>query len=61
MLGADKDGVELPMETSRFNTFAPADYEAIYAKLSGEIAPVKDVVDSAAQLDVQIVQVNLIG
>ena len=37
------DGVGLPMETSKFNTFAQADYDAIYAKLvAGEIALLKD-------------------
>ncbi len=43
-LGADRDGVALPMETSRFTTFTQADYDAIFAKLvAGEITLVKDV------------------
>jgi basic membrane protein A len=62
VLGADNDGVELPMETSRFETFTQADYDAIYAKLvSGEITPQKDTVASAAELGTQIAKVNLIG
>ena len=67
VLGADKDGVALPMATSKFNTFAQADYDAIFAKLaSGEVAPKKDTVDgvaiaSAAELGTEIVKVNLIG
>lgn len=43
VLGADRDGVSLPMETSRFNVFTQADYDAIYAKLvAGEIELMKD-------------------
>ncbi|MBO5094611.1 MAG: BMP family ABC transporter substrate-binding protein [Lachnospiraceae bacterium] len=35
---AENDGVGLPMETSKFETFGQADYDALYAKLSsGEI------------------------
>ncbi len=67
VLGADKDGVALPMATSKFKTFTQADYDAIFAKLaSGEVAPKKDTVDgaaiaSAAELGTEIVKVNLIG
>jgi basic membrane protein A len=62
VLGADKGGVELPMATSKFEKFTQADYDAIYAKLaSGEIVPQKDVVESAADLNPEIVKVNLIG
>ncbi len=62
VLGADKNGVELPMATSRFEKFTQADYDAIYAKLaSGEVAPQKDVVASATDLNPEIVKVNLIG
>ncbi|MCL2811724.1 MAG: BMP family ABC transporter substrate-binding protein [Clostridia bacterium] len=43
VMGADNDGVGLPMETSRFATFNQADYDAVYAKLvSGEIEVVTD-------------------
>lgn len=31
--GADNDGVTLPMETSKFETFTQEDYDAVYAKL----------------------------
>ncbi len=62
VLGADKNGVQLPMATSRFEKFAQADYDAIFAKLaSGEVAPQKDVVASATELNPEIVKVNLIG
>lgn len=42
-LGADVDGVGLPMENSKFEVFTQADYDAIYAKLvAGEISIMKD-------------------
>lgn len=43
VLGADRDGVALPMANSRFTKFAQADYDAIFAKLvAGEVDIVKD-------------------
>ncbi len=43
VLGADKDGVSLPMATSKFNTFSQADYDALFAKLAaGEVTLIKD-------------------
>jgi len=43
LLGADRDGVGLPMATSRFSVFTQADYDAIFAKLvAGEIDILKD-------------------
>lgn len=42
-LGADVDGVGLPLETSRFETFTQADYDTVYAMLvANEISIVKD-------------------
>jgi len=32
--GVSNDGVALPLDTSNFNTFSSADYDAIYAKLA---------------------------
>ncbi|XMB87365.1 BMP family ABC transporter substrate-binding protein [Mycoplasmatota bacterium WC44] len=32
--GASNDGVALPLETSKFNTFSQADYDAIYKKVA---------------------------
>jgi len=62
VLGADKNGVQLPMETSKFEKFTRADYDAIFAKLaSGEVAPQKDVVETATDLNPEIVKVVLIG
>jgi len=43
VMDAAQDGVQLPMATSRFNTFSQADYDAIYAKLvAGEVPLLKD-------------------
>ncbi len=43
VLGADVDGVGLPMDTSKFEKFTKEDYDAIYAKLvAGEIEIMKD-------------------
>jgi basic membrane protein A and related proteins len=42
--GADKDGVALPMATSKFKTFAKADYDKVFASLAaGDIILKKDV------------------
>ncbi len=44
VLGADKQGVGLPMATSKFEKFTQADYDALFAKLAaGEVTLVKDV------------------
>ena len=41
--GAAQDGVQLPMETSKFETFTQADYDAVFADLvAGNIELVKD-------------------
>lgn len=44
---AENGGIGLPMETSHFNTFSQADYDAVYTKLvSGEIVIVNRTDDS---------------
>ncbi|MDF2657095.1 MAG: family transporter substrate-binding protein [Bacillota bacterium] len=59
---ADMDGVQLPMETSKFNTFSPADYDAIFAKLAAnEITLKKDTdVEAATELGAKIVKVTVV-
>lgn len=59
---ADKNGVQLPMATSKFNTFAQADYDAVYAKLAAnEITLKKDTdVTDATQLGTKIVKVTVV-
>ncbi len=62
VLGADRDGVGLPMETSKFTKFTQADYDAIFAKLvSGEVKPVKDTdAEDATKLPVTVTKVTLV-
>ena len=64
---ADMGGVQLPMDTSKFNTFSQADYDAVYAKLaSGEVTPQKDtdasgaLIEDATKLNTKIVKVTLV-
>ena len=59
---ASNDGVKLPMETSKFNTFSAADYDALFAKLAnGEIALKSDTdAATAADLGMAIVKVTIV-
>ena len=71
-LDATVEGVQLPMENSRFETFTQADYDGIYGKIVGqqiEIMNDADVVEdsgkeadqvSAADIPVSKVQVEVI-
>jgi basic membrane protein A len=62
LLAADRDGVALPMATSKFTTFTQADYDAIFAKLAAnEIALIKDDgADDATKLPVEVTKVTLV-
>lgn len=62
VLGADSDGVALPMESSKFATFAQADYDAVFATLAdGSVVLKKDTdVASAAELGTTIVKVTVV-
>ncbi len=62
VLGADKNGVGLPMATSKFEKFTQADYDALYAKLAaGEITLKKDTdVTAATELGTTAVTVTII-
>jgi basic membrane protein A len=54
VLNAANEGVKLPMETSKFNTFSQADYDAIFAKLvAGEVKILKDT-DAATANDLGV-------
>lgn len=60
-LGAAQKGVQLPMETSKFNTFTKDDYDAVYDQLvKGTIALQKDEVESADKLGLNSVKVQVI-
>jgi basic membrane protein A len=56
---ADNLGVGLPMETSRFNTFSQADYDAVYQKLVDGTVVVNDDIEIAPDaLPTDVVAVN---
>ena len=59
---ADKNGVELPMATSKFTKFTQADYDAIFAKLAAnEITIQKDTdVPDATKLAVKLTKVTVV-
>jgi basic membrane protein A len=49
--GADKDGVQLPMETSKFRTFSQADYDEVFGELvAGNVDLKKDVDEDGNEL-----------
>jgi basic membrane protein A len=61
ILGAADAGVQLPMETSKFETFTQDDYDAVYADLAaGNIVLQKDEVESATDLTLKIVKVTVV-
>jgi basic membrane protein A len=45
VFSAANEGVGLPMETSKFNTFSKADYDTIYATLASGAIPRMDTLD----------------
>lgn len=66
-LDVTMDGVGLPMETSRFEKFNQADYDAIYAKLVADEGGLTsglvkhDGAETVDQVPVELVKVELIG
>lgn len=62
-LNANDDGVGLPMDTSKFETFNKSDYDAIYAELlTGNISLVNDEdVEDETKIPVDIVTVEAIN
>lgn len=67
VMDASNDGVALPMATSRFDSFAQADYDAIFGVLVNDTdgiasAMLKDTdVDSAGAIPTEIVTVTLVN
>lgn len=58
---AANDGVGLPMDTSKFNTFTQEDYDTIYAKLvAGEITIDNDTTKEVTDLNLSNVTVNYV-
>ena len=62
LFSASNLGVGLPMDTSKFNTFTSADYDAIYAKLvSGAVAVDNNIEINPDQLPAKAVVVNYLS
>lgn len=60
-LGAEVEGVGLPMETSKFEKFTQADYDAIYAELAaGKIALVGNVTEDGKDVAVTDLPLTLV-
>ncbi|MDL2319008.1 BMP family ABC transporter substrate-binding protein, partial [Eubacteriales bacterium OttesenSCG-928-A19] len=58
-LGADVDGVGLPMATSRFNAFGQEDYDAIYARIvAGEFDIATNAIENVVDVPVEVVAVT---
>jgi basic membrane protein A len=60
VLEASNDGVGLPMETSRFNTFSKAEYDAIFRRLANGEIPRMDNIASDGSPSVVPVQITRI-
>lgn len=58
---ADMDGVQLPMDTSKFNTFSQDDYDAIFADLAaGKIDIVKDTDQNGNELTLKDLKLSIV-
>ena len=61
VLGADKDGVKLPMDTSKFTKFTQEDYDKVFKELAdGKIDLQKDDIKNATDLDLSVVSVKVV-
>ncbi|MEA4987900.1 MAG: BMP family ABC transporter substrate-binding protein, partial [Anaerovorax sp.] len=59
--GADKDGVMLPMETSKFKKFTQEDYDSVFAKLvANEITLQKDTKADGSELKPSDLALNIV-
>lgn len=56
---AANDGVGLPMETSKFETFAQADYDALYAKLSAGEIEIQNGTDDSTTADLTLAKTTV--
>lgn len=51
---AENDGVGLPMETSKFEKFTQADYDALFAKLQGGEITIQNGIDDSTTADLTL-------
>ena len=60
-MGADVNGIGLPMESTKIDGFTQADYDAIYAKLAdGTIKVVDDITKAPTSFSTGIVKVTVV-
>ena len=60
-MGADVDGIGLPMDNTKIDGFTQADYDAIYAKLAdGTIKVVDDITKAPTSFNSDIVKVTVV-
>lgn len=57
--GADQDGVQLPMEASKFNTFAQADYDKVFGDLAAGSIVLKKDTDAETATDLGLTKVKV--
>ena len=56
---AANDGVGLPMEASKFTTFAQADYDALYAKLAGGEIEIQNGTEDSTTADLTLAKTTV--
>ena len=56
---AENNGVGLPMEASKFATFAQADYDALYAKLAGGEIEIQNGTDDSTTADLTLAKTTV--
>ena len=60
-LDASVNGIGLPMETSKFNSFTQEDYEAVYSKIKdGKIKIVKDNETAITDLNIKNIKIEVV-
>lgn len=57
--GADQDGVQLPMDASKFTTFSQADYDKVFADLASESITLKKDTDAPTAVDLGLSAVKV--
>ena len=56
---AENDGVGLPMDTSKFETFSQADYDALFAKLSGGEITIQNGTEDSTTADLTLAKTKV--
>ena len=59
VFAAENDGVGLPMETSKFETFSQADYDALFAKMSGGEITIQNGTEDSTTADLTLTKTKV--